>query len=277
MLAGCSYRVEKMKEAPTETPPSDLVSSVSFADVYTTVFRPNCVACHGNSGGVSLETAASAREFLERIRRSTLVERRMPPAPHPPLSEEERGILAAWIAAGGPDEPLDSAPAPPTPATPDPEDSDPVQPPRQPTPVPPPSPGPSPEPEPSPQPRPAPRPVPHPGPNPIPRPDPQPRPAPTPELEPTFRSIQAKILAPKCISCHRVGGRVPGITFNSKEELLNSPYELVIPGNPAESGIVLVLRPGARKPMPPPDSGISPVSQRELGIIEEWIRQGAND
>ena len=330
---GCSYRVEKEK-APQSAPTPELVSSASFASVYSSVFQPKCVSCHGAAGGVNLESAASARSALEAIRRTALVERRMPPPPNPPLTNEEHNILAAWIEAGGPDEPNSTAPPSPSP--------DPISP----------APRPGPIPEPAPPPPNPPR-LPDPGNrrvfysavkpifqakcvachgnsggvnlatyssaraalsrihrsaiverrmplppyppltarelallnawiqggglnDPVPVPSPQPRPTP-PRPEPTFSSIQQKILAPKCIACHREGGRASNIPFGTKDEILRSPYDLVIPGAPSESGIVLVLQPNARKPMPPPDSGFPPVTQEELSVIEEWIRKGAEN
>lgn len=232
LLSGCSYRVEKQKESPLSS--AELSSSVSFETVYERVFRPNCITCHGNLGGVNLESRQSAREAIERIHQMTLVEKRMPPPPNPPLNEEERTILASWIKKEG-DERPGNAPTP------------------------------------TPYPEPAPRP------DPMPEPIPRPSPRPNPVLTPTFRSIQQQILAPKCITCHRAGGRASGIPFTSLNEILQSPYELVVPERPEESGIVLALKPGARKPMPPVGSGFPPVTSRELKAIEEWIRKGARD
>ena len=104
---------------------------------------------------------------------------------------------------------------------------------------------------------------------------------PSPELKPTFSSIHALILQPKCVRCHRADSdsQAKEMPFTTYEEIRNHPRYVVNPDNPeeGESLLTAVLRAGANKPMPPPDSGISPVKPEELLIIEEWIRRGANN
>lgn len=106
-------------------------------------------------------------------------------------------------------------------------------------------------------------------------------PPPPPMLTPTFSSIHQQILVPKCISCHRVdsNSQANEMPFTTYDEIRNHPRYVVNPDNPdeGESLLTAVLRAGASKPMPPPDSGISPVKPEELLIIEEWIRRGANN
>ena len=106
-------------------------------------------------------------------------------------------------------------------------------------------------------------------------------PPPPPVLTPTFASIHQLILQPKCISCHRAdsNSQAKEMPFTTYDEIRNHPRYVVNPDNPdeGESLLTAVLRAGAGKPMPPPDSGISPVKPEELLIIEEWIRRGANN
>jgi uncharacterized membrane protein len=94
-------------------------------------------------------------------------------------------------------------------------------------------------------------------------------------LEPTFKSLRENLIEPKCIECHSAGGEAELTPLATREDLVDSPLEIVIPGNPDDSALMIVLRPGARKPMPPPDSGVAPVSEEDLKVIEEWIRSGA--
>lgn len=211
-MVSCSYSEQK-QGMNSISPPAELVAKSSFADVYSRVLLPKCVGCHGRQGGVNLESHASARSFLQKIKESALIQRRMPPSPVPPLSEAELMDLAAWVEAGGPDQPLNGRPGHSAP----------------------------------------------------------------PRLEPTYDSIRANILVPKCISCHRPGEDAKNIPLLTREDLLNSPHEIVLPGNPGESGIVLVTQPDARKKMPPIDSGISGLTREEIQTIEEWIRNGATN
>jgi uncharacterized membrane protein len=104
-----------------------------------------------------------------------------------------------------------------------------------------------------------------------------PTPNPLPRLEPTYSSIRANILVPKCITCHQPGEDAKNIPLLTRDDLLNSPHEIVLPGNPDESGIIVVTQPGARDKMPPPESGMSPLTQEEIAVIKDWITNGASN
>ena len=98
-----------------------------------------------------------------------------------------------------------------------------------------------------------------------------------PNLEPTFGSISQKILIPKCVACHRPGGEAPLVPLDSVADLVDSPLEIVMPGNPDESGLILVVKPGARKKMPPLTGSISALQPFEIETIRAWIANGAKE
>ncbi|MGZ5279382.1 MAG: c-type cytochrome, partial [Pseudobdellovibrionaceae bacterium] len=100
-------------------------------------------------------------------------------------------------------------------------------------------------------------------------------PPPAAALEPTFDSVKSQILDKKCTICHSPGGKAQNIPLLTKDDLLNSPLEIVIPGNPEESMLMLVLREGARKFMPPKASGMTPLTNEQIEIIGSWISDGA--
>lgn len=214
LLASCTYREEKGSNSYKEIIPSEkLIAKASFAQVYNEVFRPKCIACHGTNGNVNLESYGEAKNNLSKIKQITLIERKMPMAPYPPLNDQELMTLAAWIFAGGPELPSNGEPPPPPP----------------------------------------------------------------PPLKPEFLSIKKNIFEVKCMSCHSSNGEAKKIPLDDLDFLINSPKEIVIPGNAEESGVVLVLQENAIKKMPPPESNIEPVKPEEIKIIEEWINNGAQD
>ena len=105
-----------------------------------------------------------------------------------------------------------------------------------------------------------------------------------PPLEPKYASIRAHILEKTCLACHAPGKPAARVPFITKEDLLNSPLDLVIPGNPDESGIILaVTNQDPNKSMPPSKdasgqpTGFSPLTEDEIKIISEWIKNGANE
>jgi uncharacterized membrane protein len=217
LTASCSYRLDKQgaSDVGVGGPTAEMMARVSYADV-STIFQNRCVTCHGNSGGVNLESLAGARTALARIRQSTIVEHRMPKSPGAPLGDEERMTLWAWVDAGAPEVPANGGPATPPPPS-------------------------------------------------------------LPPLEPTFDSIKSHIIDKKCLSCHSPGGKAERDPFVTRSDLVDSALDIVVPGDASQSEIVHVLSPGARKPMPPVDSGITPVPQEDLEVIKIWINKGATD
>ena len=102
-----------------------------------------------------------------------------------------------------------------------------------------------------------------------------------PELPPNFKleanydSIKTGFLEQKCIYCHQPGHKASRVPLLTKEDLLNSPLDIVIPGNSEESGLILVLAKEARKPMPPKNSNAPDVTEEDIAIIKQWIDKGA--
>ncbi len=109
-------------------------------------------------------------------------------------------------------------------------------------------------------------------------PSPQPSPLPSPEgLQPSFASIKHLLFEPKCLGCHTTGGPASGVSLNTLRDLLDSPRELVLPGNPNESGLVRALaRPDSDpRRMPPPSTQMPRIPADQLSIIRLWIQNGA--
>jgi mono/diheme cytochrome c family protein len=97
-----------------------------------------------------------------------------------------------------------------------------------------------------------------------------------PPLAPTYDSIRKNIFQVRCFTCHSKGHPAERVSLN-KENLLNSPLELAIPGNPDESGLVLALERLDKKRMPPEKEGYSRLKEDSLKIIRQWIANGAKD
>ena len=117
-------------------------------------------------------------------------------------------------------------------------------------------------------------PTPDPGTEPTPEPQPTATPAPDNPLEPTYESIREQILSKRCIGCHSETGKAKHIPLVTKSDLIDSPREIVIPGNPEESGIVIALERQDDKRMPPPSK--PPLTRKQIEVIKEWIADGAN-
>lgn len=83
----------------------------------------------------------------------------------------------------------------------------------------------------------------------------------------------------KCVSCHAPGELGEKVPLLTRDDLVNSPLELAIPGNAAESGLVIAItRPDSdEKRMPPPKTGAARLKEEEIAAIRTWIDNGAKD
>lgn len=93
---------------------------------------------------------------------------------------------------------------------------------------------------------------------------------------PTYDSINRNVFLNSCKDCHNSNGSGKRILFD-KESLINSPLELVIPGNPDESGLVIALERMDSKRMPPAKEGYSVLKDEVKSVIRKWIENGAKD
>ena len=101
---------------------------------------------------------------------------------------------------------------------------------------------------------------------------------PPPEEEPmiaTYESIRSHIIEPKCLTCHNPAGEGNKVPLD-RQGLLDSPLELVLPGNADESGLIIALERKDDKRMPPAKEGYSALKPEQIQIIREWINNGAN-
>ena len=83
-----------------EEPGSDVTGPVFFAQVQP-VIEERCATCHSGASaplGVRLETREQIEARATDIRRQALETRAMPPGNATGMTEEERELLAAWIA-----------------------------------------------------------------------------------------------------------------------------------------------------------------------------------
>ena len=93
-------------------------------------------------------------------------------------------------------------------------------------------------------------------------------------IQATYESINRNVFVPKCVTCHSPGNSAWQVLL-SRQELLDSPLELVLPGNPDESGLVLAVERIDHKRMPPEKDGYSALKADEIAAIRKWIEDGA--
>lgn len=102
-------------------------------------------------------------------------------------------------------------------------------------------------------------------------PSPKPSLAPPIALAPTYASIRANVLLPKCIACHNAvrhdaGVNVDGYTQTLKYVKLNTPLESKL------------YKEMANGSMPPPkDINFAAVTQAELKAVYDWILDGSKN
>lgn len=103
ILISCNYRIDKAQNNGPVSAPRELLETISFQQLKKEVFVPKCISCHGNAGGVNLESHASAHRHMNAIQRSVLQTKSMPKAPVSPLTDRQLELMIAWVDAGGPE------------------------------------------------------------------------------------------------------------------------------------------------------------------------------
>ncbi len=212
---GCNYaKVKKASENEQNGNlqfklPQEKLSELSFSLIYQKVIGPKCVACHGQSGNINLETYTEVFKNLNSIKKVVFVEQTMPKRGS--LSDEEKSYLWSWIDMGGPEQSRNGNAVP---------DLEPIT--------------------------------------------------------PTFESIDKNVFQTSCKECHNSTGTGKRILLD-KKSLLDSPLELIIPGNSDESGLVIALERIDDKRMPPAKEGYSALNEKVKAAIRMWIDNGAKD
>ena len=92
----------------------------------------------------------------------------------------------------------------------------------------------------------------------------------------TFASIDKNVFQVTCKDCHNSTGSGKRVGLD-KNSLMNSPLELILPGNPDESGLIIAFERSDEKRMPPAKEGYSALSEQSIAVIRKWIADGAKD
>ena len=99
---------------------------------------------------------------------------------------------------------------------------------------------------------------------------------PQPVLEPKFASIKSMVFLTRCTFCHNPQGVAKDVPLETIDDLVKSRRDLVIPGKPDESGLVIALSRAAtdQRLMPPPGT-FPKLADAEIAVIRAWILDGA--
>lgn len=87
--------IQRLQTSPVEN------TELSFQLVNEKIFIPKCLLCHGNAGGINLESFEQVKQNITKIELTTLVTKSMPK--NASLTNSEMQILSAWIKAGIPE------------------------------------------------------------------------------------------------------------------------------------------------------------------------------
>lgn len=91
-----------------------------------------------------------------------------------------------------------------------------------------------------------------------------------------FEREVAPVLSKKCLGCHNPNIEKGGISLSTREEVLHSKNELVVPGNAGASDLWLVATPETPGEKPyMPEKG-EPLTEEEGDLLARWIDQGAS-
>ena len=86
----------------SEPPPGNQANDVTYDELRAAVLEPKCIGCHSSgsaSGGVDLSTYSVAKTWANQIK-AAVVSNAMPKAPNPPLMQDEKDFIVAWVDSG---------------------------------------------------------------------------------------------------------------------------------------------------------------------------------
>lgn len=83
----------------------------------------------------------------------------------------------------------------------------------------------------------------------------------------------APIINANCASCHTAAANLKGIVLTSYAEIINSA--IIAPGDPENSILYEVITETGQRMMPP--SSEPPLTNHEITMLREWIRQGGDN
>lgn len=220
MTGACNERIDKALPEEGGLSAGLACGPTDFATIQRVVLNVRCVACHGSSGGVNLESYGSVKAAIGKV--ETVIKARTMPKARP-LPAAEEALILKWIGEGAPQ----NASGPRTPDCQNGGGGDPV--------------------------------------------------SPVEPLAPNYASIRERIFEPKCLTCHDAGsgGPPPGLyDFSSYPALMADADELFDRRDPENSDLIEAVTKTGRGAMPPPRSGISPLTREEVQTLLEWIRRG---
>jgi hypothetical protein len=97
--------------------------------------------------------------------------------------------------------------------------------------------------------------------------------------EVSFNRDIRPLLAERCFECHGPSKSKGGLRLDQRSSATNalkSGAIAIAPNHPEFSELLRRIRPAAGDDrMPPPDSGKTPLSERQISLLETWISQGA--
>jgi uncharacterized membrane protein len=107
--------------------------------------------------------------------------------------------------------------------------------------------------------------------------EPAPTPSPTPVTPApgprTYTELRAKILVPKCMTCHSADGSAMLYDFTDYASIV-SLTDIFDRSNPADSVMIQVVKKVGRGQMPPVRSGIPRLTDEEIVLLQGWIEDG---
>jgi uncharacterized membrane protein len=194
ILSGCGFSVNK-QSSDSSSSLSGYSSASGTIPGYNTlraqIFQQQCISCHGNSGGVSLETYQSAVSAASQIRNAVLVSKVMPPSGS--LNETELQAIQLWLDNGTPEN--DVAGIPSSTVTSEPTSTPTATPSSTPTVTP--------------------TPTRTSTPTPTPVPTSTPTSSPTSSASVTYSQVSSQIFTPSCVSCHSGSRASAGVDLST--------------------------------------------------------------
>jgi len=94
------------------------------------------------------------------------------------------------------------------------------------------------------------------------------------ELGPTWESLSRRVFFPKCVQCHNPQGQAKFLDLSTRQSFFENRVGLLGNFENAETSYLVEVLQDTIEPMPPTFSGLERLTDEEIQIVIEWIKQG---
>lgn len=94
------------------------------------------------------------------------------------------------------------------------------------------------------------------------------------ELEANWESLSKRVFFPKCVQCHNPNGQASFLDLSTRQKFFEQRDYLLNNFEDVEQSYLIEILRDPEEPMPPEWSDLDRLSEKEIEVIIQWIKNG---